>query len=98
MDPALVKLREWIQVADTCFKMTTNPWTGGVHPERIGRRWGTQRAPTSTPTARVATSGRALLRARPAEISLCSSARPLCRSTRAAWALLFCWRKPRLQV
>ena len=35
-DPALDKLREWDpKWADTCFKMTTNPWTGGVLPRKF---------------------------------------------------------------
>jgi len=34
-DPALEKLREWDpQWAETCVKMTTNPWTGGVLPRK----------------------------------------------------------------
>ena len=35
-DPALDKLREWDPTwADMCFKMTTNPWTGGVLPRKF---------------------------------------------------------------
>ena len=35
-DPALDKLREWDPTwADTCFKMTTNPWTSGVLPRKF---------------------------------------------------------------
>ena len=35
-DPALDKLREWdLKWADTCFKMTTNPWAGGVLPPKF---------------------------------------------------------------
>ena len=35
-DPALDKLREWDpKWADTCFKMTTNPWTSGVLPRKF---------------------------------------------------------------
>ena len=34
-DPALEKLREWDpQWAETCEKMTTNPWTGSVLPRK----------------------------------------------------------------
>ena len=34
-DPALEKLREWDPTwAETCVKMTTNPWTGGVLPRK----------------------------------------------------------------
>ena len=34
-DPALEKLREWDpKWAETCEKMTTNPWTGGVLPRK----------------------------------------------------------------
>ncbi|HSA99803.1 MAG TPA: carboxymuconolactone decarboxylase family protein [Anaerolineales bacterium] len=34
-DPALEKLREWDpKWAETCVKMTTNPWTGGVLPRK----------------------------------------------------------------
>ena len=34
-DPALKKLREWDpKWAETCEKMTTNPWTGGVLPRK----------------------------------------------------------------
>lgn len=34
--PALEKLREWDpEWADTCVKMSTNPWTGGVLPRKM---------------------------------------------------------------
>ncbi len=34
-DPALEKLREWDPTwAETCVKMTTNPWSGGVLPRK----------------------------------------------------------------
>jgi alkylhydroperoxidase/carboxymuconolactone decarboxylase family protein YurZ len=35
-DPALATLREWDPAwAETCVKMTTNPWTAGVLPRRF---------------------------------------------------------------
>jgi len=34
-DPALTQLREWDpEWAETCVKMTTNPWTGGILPRK----------------------------------------------------------------
>jgi alkylhydroperoxidase/carboxymuconolactone decarboxylase family protein YurZ len=102
-DPALAQLRAWNpDWADSCFKMTTNPWNSGVLPrkfiELVGI--GLNAACTNLNPDGTRRHIRAALEAGASREEFCSFSRPLplWPSIPAASARPFSSRKQRRQV
>src|SRR5262249_23120416 len=97
-DPVLAQLRAWdLDWADSCIKMTTNPWGSSVLPRKTVELISVALTAACTNLNPDGTRRhiRAALKAGAtrARSWWCSRWPPSFRSTPAAWARPFCWKR-----